>query len=343
MALQSFQKALGQLRGDKLPHLLLGNGFSRACRDDIFSYDSLFTRADFEEIPLALEAFTALDTLDFEVVMDALHKAAQLVTVYAKKDTKLAESLAHDAEKLKDVLVSAIAENHPDHPFEISTQQYATCKTFLANFDRKFTVNYDLLLYWAVMQSEVKPVIPCDDGFRKSEIGNGEYVSWEPENTNHQNIYYLHGALHIFDSQVEVQKYTWAGTGVRLIDQIREALDKGLYPLFVAEGESQKKWARIRHSDFLDKTYRSLMRLGGARVGGALFIYGLSLAANDEHILRGIVKSGISQLFVGIHGDPDAPDNKRISRRALQLALERKKAPPLEVAFYDSSTARVWK
>lgn len=338
MALQSFQKALGQVKGGKPPHLLLGNGFSRACRDDIFSYASLFARADFGQIPRAAEAFDALDTQDFEVVMDALHKAAQLVSVYAKTDTALAEALAHDAEKLKDVLVSAIAENHPDHPFEIPTEQYANAKAFLAHFDRKFTVNYDLLLYWTVMQSHVTPDVPCDDGFRKSELGTGEYVSWEPENTNYQNIYYLHGALHIFDSQVEVQKYTWAGTGVRLIDQVREALDKGLYPLFVAEGESSKKWARIRHSDFLDKTYRSLMRLGGT-----MFLYGHSLAENDDHILRGITKSKISQIFVSIYGDPDSPNNKRILKRAERMATDRKKGPKLEVAFYDSSTARVWK
>ena len=70
--------------------------------------------------------------------------------------------------------MEAIAENHPDHPFEIEKEQYAKCKQFLLNFDRIFTVNYDLLLYWAVMQSEVQPNIPCDDGFRKSEIGAPE-------------------------------------------------------------------------------------------------------------------------------------------------------------------------
>jgi hypothetical protein len=140
-----------------------------------------------------------------------------------------------------------------------------------------------------------------------------------------------------------VQKYTWAGTGVRLIEQIRDALDKGLYPLFVAEGESRQKYARIRHSDFLDKTYRSMLRLGSSKNGGALFVYGHSLAANDEHILRGIVKSSINQLFVGIYGDPDSPDNKRIVKRAQQMATDKKKGLKLEVDFYDSSSVTVWK
>lgn len=342
MELLTFEKALGQVRGKK-PHLLLGNGFSRACRDDIFSYESLFDRADFDDIPFAKASFAALDTTDFEVVMNALQRAAQLVGVYEQKNALLAEQLARDAEKLKDVLVEAIAENHPDHPFVIPAEEYGRCKAFLSHFDRKFTVNYDLLLYWAVMQSEIEPQVSSDDAFRRSESGEGEYVSWEPENTDYQKLYYLHGALHIFDSQIEVQKYTWAGTGLRLIDQIRDALDRGLYPLFVAEGETQQKYARIRHSDFLDKAYRSLMRLGAKKTGGSMFVYGHSLAANDEHILRGIVKSCIDQLFVSIYGDPEMVENKRIIKRARQMAADRNKGPKLEVDFYDSSSVIVWR
>jgi hypothetical protein len=129
MPLLSFEKALASVEG-RAPHLLLGNGFSRACKDDIFSYESLFNRADFREIPLAKKAFEALDTTDFEVVMSALQKAAQLVSVYAAESPDLANALGKDADHLKDVLVKAIAENHPEHPFEIEKGQYATVRNF---------------------------------------------------------------------------------------------------------------------------------------------------------------------------------------------------------------------
>jgi hypothetical protein len=343
MKLPDFATALKSVKGDKLPHVLLGNGFSRACLDDIFSYDSLFDRSDFKDIPYAREAFGALGTTDFEVVMKSLHHAAQLAVVYQDNDTALADRFAADAEKLKDVLVRAIAENHPEHPFVIPKEQYENCKSFLVSFDRKFTVNYDLLLYWAVMQSEIKPDVPSDDGFRKSETGAAEYVSWEPENTHYQSLYYLHGALHVFDSDTEVKKFTWSGTGIKLIEQIRDALDKDMYPLFVAEGDSAQKYGRIRHSDFLDKTYRSFVSLGGAKNGGALLVYGLAFSPNDEHIFRGIVKSNLSQVLVGIYGDPNSEDNKRTLKRAKQMETDRKKALKLNVSFYDSSTAKVWK
>ena len=48
--LQTFERALPRVsREGKKPHLLLGNGFGRACRDDIFAYGALFDRADFRK------------------------------------------------------------------------------------------------------------------------------------------------------------------------------------------------------------------------------------------------------------------------------------------------------
>lgn len=289
--LLTFEDALGEVAGGRQPHVLLGNGFSRACRDDIFAYDALFDRANFEALsPHARDAFDRLGTTDFEVVMRSLRQAAKLIDLYQNENKALADQLTSDADGLRDVLVSAIAGSHPERPADIEEGAYAACKQFLARFHRIFTVNYDLLLYWALMQNEIEPDVPCDDGFRKPEDDvDAEYVTWEPENTYQQNVYYLHGALHIFDAGVEIQKYTWINTGIRLIEQVRTALQQDLYPLFVAEGESSQKLERIRHSDFLSKAQRSLLSLGGS-----LFTYGHSIAENDSHILRLIVKSKAS-------------------------------------------------
>jgi hypothetical protein len=87
-------------------------------------------------------------------------------------------------------------------------------------------------------------------------------------------MWFLHGALHVFDSGTEIQKYTWKNTGVRLIDQIRDALSRDYFPLFVSEGTSDEKYEKIRHNDYLAKGYRSF-----SQITGDLFIYGHSLAA----------------------------------------------------------------
>jgi hypothetical protein len=187
------------------------------------------------------------------------------------------------------------------------------------------------------MQQELKPEVAFDDGFRTPDEGPEDYVTWDVEKTDQQNVFYLHGALHIFDAGSEIQKYTWINTGVPLIDQIREALERNLYPLFVAEGESDGKVTRIRHSDFLARAYRSF-----AKIGGSLFIYGHSMAPNDEHIVRLIGKSRIRQLFIGLYGDPESPDNRRIRARAAALAASRSRTRQLAVAFFDAESVRVW-
>jgi hypothetical protein len=222
--------------GSKL-HALLGYGFSRACRDDIFGYGALFDRADFASLSqFAREAFNVLGTTDFEVVMRALRDASTLARLYETSDPDIAERMRGDAVGLREVLVRAIAGSHPAVPAEVPREAYESCKHFLNLFNSIFTVNYDLLLYWALMQEDIQPVIACDDGFRTPPEGPAEYVTWEPDISYDQNVYYLHGALHLFDAGPELQKYTWINTGVPLIQQVRDALERDLYPLFVAEG-----------------------------------------------------------------------------------------------------------
>jgi hypothetical protein len=206
----------------------------------------------------------------------------------------------------------------------------------LAHFNKIYTLNYDLLLYWTLMHDELEPEVPCDDGFRTPEEGAQEYVTWEPGRYK-QNIYFLHGALHVFDAKVEVQKYTWVNTGIRLIEQIRNALDEGKYPIFVAEGESPQKFERIRHSDFLSKAYRSFQE-----ISGALFVYGHSMADNDDHIIRLIGKGKLSELFVGIYGNPESAANLQIVRKAEYLETMRPRKRPLHVEYFDAASAAVW-
>jgi len=340
MSLLRFKDALGKVPKGSHVHVLLGNGFSQAWRSDIFSYGALFDRADFKKLsPLAREAFGILKTTDFERVMRALRDSSVLIKLYERSADKVAKAMQDDAEGLREVLVSAIAGSHPEMPNAISDTNAQLCRAFLANFEHIYTLNYDLLLYWVLMRDELKPEIMCDDGFRSPEDKEAEYVTWEPENVSGQNIHYLHGALHIFDAGVEIQKYTWKRTGVRLIDQIREALKAERYPLFVAEGSSNQKYTRIRHSDYLSRAFRSLLG-----IGGALFVFGVSFSEADAHIIRAIhrARSKISELFVSVHGDPAKPENAALINSAKIIAQRRGIKNPLNVYFFDASSANVW-
>lgn len=337
MNLLTYESVRSKLNGK--PSLLLGNGFSVACRHDIFTYKALYQQADFALLSdCAKEAFSAIDTVDFEEVIRSLLVASKLAACYATIDPSLCERFESDADGLKNLLAFTIAKNHPELPSDIPAQQYAACRRFLSPYERVYTLNYDLLLYWAIMQDEPQVPLPADDGFRQPDIGPCEYVTWDMgEATSKQKLYYLHGALHIFDKGSELRKFTWRGTGKRLVEQIRSALDEGMFPRIVAEGTSDAKLERIMHSAYLARGLRSLQA-----IGNDLVIFGMALSENDEHVLSYVVDSKVRRVFVGVYGDPDAISNKELIQRAQILQLRRGDHRPLEVHFYDSASAKPW-
>lgn len=342
MSVLTFAQAIDASASYPKRHLLLGNGFSIACRPDIFRYDKLFEQADFSALPdSAKSAFSVLHTADFERVIKALRDSATIAGLYGVTSAQVGAMRA-EADALKELLVQTIAQSHPALPGDITDDEYAACQAFLEYFSTTYTLNYDLLLYWTHMHRENRADVQSDDGFRTSQndIESGiesEYVVWESGQSHDQNMWFLHGALHVFDSGTEVQKYTWNRTGIRLIEQIREALSRDFFPLFVAEGSSAEKLERIRHSDYLAKAYRSFQE-----IQHCLFVYGHSLAANDEHYLHLIEKGKLSHIFVGLYGDPESDANRQIIARAKAMPLAGRRRRELRVDFYDSESAHVW-
>lgn len=319
-------------------HVLLGNGFSRALLDTTFAYNALFDRAKGRLSVTAKKAFDALGTTNFELVMKALRDSRKLASIYSSSSSSSAsKAMAKDAEEIREALAATIAESHPDRPSDITESQYMFCRKFLSHFGSIYTVNYDLLLYWTQMQAKITPHLTHDDGFRTPSDGGAEYVTWEVQNTDAQNTHYLHGGLHLFDAGHELQKYTWVNTNRPLIEQIREALAADLFPLFVSEGTSNEKLDRIQHSNYLGRSYRSF-----SKIAGTLFIFGLSLAENDEHLLRLLDRGRMSRIMIGVFGDPSANWNRPMIERALLIQNNRKKSHPVTVGFFDAASAEVW-
>ena len=345
MDILSFEDSLANA-GEKR-HLMLGNGFSVAIRPDIFRYGSLFEKADFSNFPEVRQTFNAIGSEDFEEAVEALERAALVLAAFTEDAPPISKRMRQCAAKIKDVLVQTIAGQHPERPGDITDQQYEACINFLRNFraapsdGRIFTLNYDILLYWTLMHGKTKKMISFDDGFR-TDRNNADagYVVWD-DSAHKQNIYYLHGALHLFDGGHELQKYTWNRTDIALVAQTREAIAKNLFPLFVAEGSSQKKLDKIYHHGYLSKGLRSL-----SSIQNSLFLYGVSLSPNDEHLINIVVKNiNIRKLFVSLFGSPESPGNKQtIAAAQAASALRDSRSPryPLEVHFYDSETAKVW-
>lgn len=350
----TFLEAIADSKRCAKRHLLLGNGFSIGCRADIFHYASLYGQADFSKIPEVQKVFETLGTQDFEVAIKALERGARLLPIYVPTHPDAADAMLAHAAALKDVLVSTIAKNHPDVPGSVPDEKFWACRQFLNHFlgpDNKdgqvYTLNYDLLLYWTLMHEDApfgdRLALAKNDGFGNDEDDpNADYVVWQGETAAHSaRVHFLHGALHLFDAGSELKKYTWVRKGTPLIVQSREAINANAFPLFVAEGTSVQKKNKIRHNAYLYQSFKQLT--ANAQTGThCFFIFGHSLAENDDHILTRLGRGRFKKLYVGIFGDANSIDNKKIIARAHALAAMRHERFPLEVSFFDSATANVW-
>lgn len=157
----------------------------------------------------------------------------------------------------------------------------------------------------------------------------------------------MHGALHLFDTGTELEKYTWINTGKRLVDQAREALENNKFPLFVAEGKQKQKLQKIKHQPYLHHSYKSFLKSvkenrRQSEHEKSLFIFGHSLDDNDNHIIQKIERGSLSNLFVSVYGDPNCKQNQRIIQEAISLMNLRDERSPLSVDFYDAESAEVW-
>lgn len=353
MSLLTFAQAIADSEQFSKRHLLLGNGFSIACRADIFHYGSLYDQADFSSAPEVQSVFAALGTRDFESVIRTLESAATVLPAYIDDGGDAPAKMLHHAALLKEILVQTIAGNHPHIPSDIPEEKFWACRRFLSYFlsgekaGCVFTLNYDLLLYWALMHDDLPfgdPInIAKNDGFGNDEDEpDADYVVWQGETNAHSaSVMFLHGALHLFDSGKDLLKYTWVRKGVPLIEQARAALASNKFPLFVAEGTSVQKKDKIRHNAYL---YQGLKQLTNNVTKGqhCWFVFGHSLAANDDHILTRIGRGRFKKLYVGLYGDPSETWNEEIVSRSRWLVSLRADKWPLEIAFYQAETAKVW-
>lgn len=335
----------------KKPALLLGNGFSIAFDKGIFSYENLYTQANrlnlFEKLSEAIpELFSATETFDFEHIMQILKHFIIASGAY-NLEANLITLAKKDEEGLKNILVEVITRNHPDDPSAISENQYKSCFGFLSHFKSIYSLNYDLLLYWVVLHFLNK--LNLTDGFYDAHTGEpnyqpDNYVTWHTTQSSKADIYFLHGALHLYDASYEIRKFCWSRTKIKLKTQILDALGKKMFPLFVSEGSAQSKLEKILHNGYLLKGLRSL-----ANSRGILVAYGLSFKENDQHIIDAIIESTVTHLYVSLFGDPNSESNKKVRENLNKMVEQRnmlvnkkKKRNNLTISFYDAESARIW-
>lgn len=317
----SFNEALKRAgRSDK--SILLGNGFSIAQGGGDFTYRSLLSKCNFSEELSGV--FEGLDTQDFERVIAALENA--LIVTDAYGNNGLGETLTQDAQLIRDELLNAVKAVHPPVFTDISPEQIHACNTFLNNFSKVFTLNYDLLLYW-VNVNRGKFWDGFGFGERKGRYHGPFYERACP------SMFNLHGGLHLFLKKDRNLDKVCALYGETLMDAVSHAIgtDKRM-PLFVAEGSSEEKLSKINSVPYLRHGYNELSSLTGS-----LFIYGHSANDSDAHIYDAIFKSGIWNLFFCVY-DPE----RNLPQIREQLARFKERNRMIRVNYINASDVQIW-
>lgn len=341
--LQSYAEIIEYLDSKNRPrHLLLGNGFSMAYDAGIFSYNALSTFIDNLDDKLLKKLFNVVNTKNFEIVMQQLDNFIEIAQIFST-DKELVEKLKAASNTLKESLIDAVKTLHPEHVFKIPSTASEKCSKFLgcflSNDGKVFTTNYDLLLYWVAMRNS--PDL-YNDGFGK-EFEGFDLSTGEPEFANlswgkyrdEQVVFYLHGALHLFDTGVDIEKELYDSEHY-LLEKIKERIDRKDYPIFVAAGNGHEKMTHIAHNKYLSHGFDTF-----SAIQGSLIVFGFGFGESDTHIIDAINKAALHgqkagdklhSVYIGVNSQGSLDRIRKIENKF-----------QCKVKYYDARTAGVWK
>jgi hypothetical protein len=127
--------------------------------------------------------------------------------------------------------------------------------------------------------------------------------------THFKHVIYLHGALFLFSGWPLAYPNTLKlrrSPTMDLLDSIEEQVRRGMFPLFVSEGASQRKLATIRTNAYLSFALQMLQHSNER-----LVLFGSSLTPNyDQHIIEAL-NFKKRQIAISIYvGDKDVSQLK---------------------------------
>jgi len=276
--------------------LLLGNGASRAVWGN-FKYSSLYDEAKKAgRIDSTLtNLFLDFKTTDFEYILRRLSQARRVNEILGIEDKKTAGLYR----ELKKTLINTIKDVHPKH--EQVKKLLLPMAEFMKSFKTVLSLNYDLLVYWAMLEGKDKYGNWLKDGFIDEGRFDNDYEPlYKPygEAKGATLVLYPHGNL-ILATDFLGNEVKLSRSGEKyVLDEILDIWKAGDHiPLFVSEGETGKKRQAISRSNYLKTVYDREID----KKSESLVIYGWSFGKEDEHILRGIIHGGVDRIAVSVH------------------------------------------
>ena len=317
--------------------ILLGNGSSMAVHDKL-SYTSLFDCANknsllIEGVP---DLFKKFDTRDFELILRLLWQANFVNTKLDKKSKAIDDAYSN----VRNALIESVNMVHPEYG-SISDKFHAIGE-FLSKFRVVLSLNYDLIIYWSIMdynnknRNSHKGFVDC---FKSGAFDYNwlSYKSYYERNTS--IVFYPHGNLalcrNIHGGEVKIK----SRSNDPLLDIIVEKWRSGNYsPLFVSESDKESKINSITSSAYLSTVYREVISSLGDSVGSdSIVIFGWGFGDQDVHILERLSCSKINKMAISVY-----KDNVHDRDRIIGLIKRVFNGRAIRVDFYNSTSEGVW-
>jgi len=328
--------------------IIIGNGGSIAICNK-FNYKSLKQYAENNKIfsEKIIKLFDKFDTDDFESILRTLFIAKDINRILEILDDKTYKLY----QELRTNLIETIRQIHPEYS-DIETSLY-NINNFIKRFKIILSLNYDLIIYWAIMYS-----IENDKQYRfKDFFIHGKFdieflleeiTIYKPNKhlqTKNSFIFYPHGNL-ILETNYENEKKINVSKSSNLLEEITHKWEKdNINPLFISEGSSVKKLQAIYNSKYLRTVYEKILPLKKK----SLVIYGCSFADNDLHILEKILEfankfeyydkkfDGYPKIAISVYQE-DIQYCIRIKQK-IDNILQNKE---VEIIFFDSQSLGCW-
>jgi len=272
--------------------LLIGNGFSINL-DRNFSYKSLFNSSQNLISQESINVFNVFKTTNFEDVMSRYQHSAAISEIYQKNN--FSDILLEEQDSIRSALIKAIQHIHP--PFS-DLANYGSLEKIsdeLKSYYKVFTTNYDLIPYWS-MRSKNKSKFK--DFFWHPNNNYFDFQNSEIRDPDHTTqIYYLHGALHIFEDDYNDTYKMKSSTEGNILSEVYRRIRNDRLPVFISEGSWREKYRKIKRSDYLIFCYENL------KISEEdLVIIGHSMTEDfDNHIISAIQTQPRKKIAFGIH------------------------------------------
>lgn len=313
-SLSSQLQPWSDLLDDEWPTLFLGNGLSINVWS-AFGYDRLYDEAPLDAA--ATRVFEELGTSNFEGVLESLMHAEIVLGALGRSTA----AVARLARSVRHVLFETVRTVHVPWALlpNATLNQVATT---MDGHDQIFTTNYDLIPYWALMETT---------GVRIADFFWGDHNTFDADRTDlhpgYSALYFLHGGLHLWQSDATGQTGKWTSRGhglLRLGTMFSGYSDRR--PLFVSEGTARAKRRTIRRSDYL--TF-ALERLREDECNTVVF--GASLGTQDDHIVAALRSGRRRRIAIALR-----PGGRETILRREGILTERLRGQ--HVTFFDATT-----